>query len=770
MSRRLFLCLAVSALLCGGSLAQSSGEPDFSKLRRQLDLRQEKTRTRSLPAPRPTPAPNRAPEYNWVQPKEEPERKEPEHKEPETKRPGDSGSIGGELRTRGLASAGKASMGFHGAPDLHWRSWPFSRSVAPKPQPWTTVTQNVISQKPVAGPKQPIPLTRRNSYVILLKPDLLNKPDGGAGDLVSLLGKYGLKISPNPKTGALVSPSGRVIVEFEDTQLAATRGLKAPDRESAAPAPPGSLKEQLAPSIILKLRNEPIIDDAYVNSTVKANTLPHAVQTSVQYNGSLYRWIWSDPLSPDPAFQDGNWGLKAIRMPAVWTIMKRLHEANPSAPRPKIAVVDQGFSRHKNITFSIVDSSALSASTEPSCEAGHGNHVAGIIAAASQNDSGIDGIIPDASDGLIDAVPFHNELLLDTAGSAPQEWYARWAQYADVLNDLEDYIFSSASGTHPLHVVNLSLAYNLYNILSSEPEAEPGLEAHVLAQAKDAQRTARRFKDKILFVAAAGNDSLNRDTPLQTKWASPWAWAGTQDFATSAKSENVLIVEAVGRDGKRAGFSNIGGQVSAPGVDILSTLGPGDNVFGVCSGTSQAAPHVAALATLLFELDPAKKPSEIAGILRQTASPSPAGNAGAPEIDALEAVLKVYPAGLTLLADLNKDGKVDEDDLAIFQGQFHEIIANRANGTPFVHDLNGDGVIDNNECHWPAADMNGSGLVSLAPSDKRSVMGVLRSDLDVMELAWTKGKDDFQRALKASGLQGELAQATSTAVSPSACR
>ena len=205
-------------------------------------------------------------------------------------------------------------------------------------------------------------------------------------------------------------------------------------------------------------------------------------------------------------------------------------------------------------------------------------------------------------------------------------------------------------------------------------------------------------------------------------------------------------------------------------MDILSTLGPGDNVFGVCSGTSQAAPHVAALATLLFELAPAKKPSEIAAILRQTASPAPAGSGGAPEIDALEAVLKVYPAGITMLADLNGDGAVDDADLAIFKSQLHEIAANRLTGAPFLHDLNGDGIVDNNECHWPAADLNGSGSVSLALNDKRSVIGVPRSDLDVMELAWTKGKDDFQRALNKSGLLAELAQAPSSIVSPSACR
>jgi subtilisin family serine protease len=758
MSFRFLAALALGATVYSSAYAQSREEADFSKLGRALEQRQEETRSRPQSRSVSPASPRKEDEFNWVQPKAPLEKKEPAKKAP-----GDSGSLNSQPRTRGLGISSNASMTGRGT-----RSGP--RPPSPKPRPPAQLVQRIIVQKDAPKPKGPIPLTRRNSFVLLLKPDLLDKPDGGTGELQAVLERYGLKITPNAKTGALLSPSGRVIVEFEDARQAAMRGLKAPDRNVTAPAPSGSITEQLAPDIIQNLRREPILDDAYVNSTVNSNTLPHAVQTSVQYNGNLYRWVWSDPVSSNPAFLDGNWGLKAIRMPAVWTILKRVHEANPLAARPKIAVVDQGFSKHKNVSFSLADNPALSASIQPSCEAGHGNHVAGIIAAATMNGTGIDGIIPDISDGLLDAVPFHNELLLDTAGTAPQQWYARWAQYADVLNDLEDYIVSSSSGGHPLHVVNLSLAYNLWSILTAEPEATDGLLGHVVAQAKDAQRTARRFKDRILFVAAAGNDSLNRDTPLQTKWASPWAWAGTQDFATSPKSDNVLVVEASGRDGKRAPFSNMGAHVSAPGVDILSTLGPGEDVFGVCSGTSQAAPHVSALAMLLFELDPTKKPREIADILRQTAAPAPAGSLGAPEVDALEAVLRVYPAGISLLADLNKDGKIDDADLAIFKSQLHEIHANRVNGAPFTHDLNGDGVIDNNECHWPAADLNGSGFASLVSSDQRTLMGGSRSDLDVMALAWTKGRDDFQRAVRESGLQTEMAQAPPAVLSPSACR
>ena len=749
---RPFLFLpAAWALMCASALAQTRDTvPDFSKLNRELEQRRAPSQMEapSPPVTRGARQSNEINNYNWVKPKEEPPAPSRQRR-----------------RFSGAQLPGAAPMTAGALPEAA------RGGAAPQAEKPQMVAEDVIVQKEKPKSKLPMPLTLRNSYVILLKPELAERPDQGASQILNLLDKYGLTFSRRAKRSASgpISPSGRVVVEFKDEEAATARGLKAPDVDIDKPATPGNLKEQLAPEIITKLRREQIVDDAYVNSTVKANTLPRAVQTSVQYRGNLYRWSWAAPSNPTPEFKDGNWGLKDIRVPTVWTIMARFREANTATVRPKIAVVDQGFSKHSNVAFSLIDGSPLTASAEPDCDKGHGTHVAGIIAAATLGNTGIDGIIPRSTDGNLDAVPFHSELFFDSLGAAEQDWYPRFAQFADVLQDIEDYITIASSSSTPLRVMNLSLGYNLGGILIKEPEATEGLPRHALAQAKDAQRIARRSKE-ILFVVAAGNDSMNRAAPLNTKWGSPFAWAGTQDFATSARSDNVLVVEAIGRNDKRADFSNIGGHIAAPGVDILSTLGPGENLFGVCSGTSQAAPHVAAVATLLFELAPNKKPQEIAAILRQTSVPPLAGSQGAPRLDALDAVLKVNPQGLQMLADLNKDGAVDEADLTIFKSQLDEITANRTAGTSFTHDLNGDDVVDGSECLWPSADLNGSGSVSTMAADERSVMGSKRSDLEVMELAWTKGKDNFRRALRESGLRTDAGTPATAAASPNVCR
>jgi subtilisin family serine protease len=68
-----------------------------------------------------------------------------------------------------------------------------------------------------------------------------------------------------------------------------------------------------------------------------------------------------------------------------------------------------------------------------------------------------------------------------------------------------------------------------------------------------------------------------------------------------------VIVEAHDPDGKRAPFSNTGGNLSCPGVNILSTVAfdtarnPSKSAYGEMSGTSMASPYCAA-GHVLFRL------------------------------------------------------------------------------------------------------------------------------------------------------------------------
>jgi subtilisin family serine protease len=98
---------------------------------------------------------------------------------------------------------------------------------------------------------------------------------------------------------------------------------------------------------------------------------------------------------------------------------------------------------------------------------------------------------------------------------------------------------------------------------------------------KGLQKSIERAGDAdIVFVAAAGNDGEDGDT--------------TPHYPASYDSENILSVAAIGSAGLLASFSNYGAKsvdIGAPGVGINSTLP--DKTYGILSGTSMAAPHVA---------------------------------------------------------------------------------------------------------------------------------------------------------------------------------
>ena len=123
---------------------------------------------------------------------------------------------------------------------------------------------------------------------------------------------------------------------------------------------------------------------------------------------------------------------------------------------------------------------------------------------------------------------------------------------------------------------------------------------------------------------------------------------------------NVISVAATNRTGARASYSNYGTliDVSAPGGEggtagVLSTLnsgtqGPGTENYAYYAGTSMAAPHVAGVVALIQSVA-TKTPAEIEAILKSTARPLPgacSGGCGAGIIDAnaaLSAALGTTP-------------------------------------------------------------------------------------------------------------------------------
>jgi subtilisin family serine protease len=115
----------------------------------------------------------------------------------------------------------------------------------------------------------------------------------------------------------------------------------------------------------------------------------------------------------------------------------------------------------------------------------------------------------------------------------------------------------------------------------------------------------RAKSNGVLLVAAAGNDSDNADV----KPAFPAAYPDS----------NILSVAATNSKDKLASFSNFGAttvDLAAPGDDIASTFWHSD--YAYMSGTSMAAPYVAAAAAMLRKVHSSWSSSQITSRLRDT--------------------------------------------------------------------------------------------------------------------------------------------------------
>jgi len=304
------------------------------------------------------------------------------------------------------------------------------------------------------------------------------------------------------------------------------------------------------------------------------------------------------PGPNDPYFRNLQlWNLTSangIRAREAWAV-------TTGAPGIVVAVVDTGIVRHPDLDanvvpgYDMVTDPAIAMdgngrdpdASDPGYGGWHGTHVAGTIAALTDNGVGISGVAPN--------VRVQSVRVLGRGGGRLSDVVAGiiWASGGAVAG--------APANPTPAKVLNLSLGGG--GSCSSSSSYQTAINAAVARGS--------------VVVVAAGNSNANAS------------------IQSPASCLNTITVASVGPTGVRSGFSNFGSsvEIAAPGEQIWSTIDSGSTApvsptYAQYAGTSMAAPHVAGVVALMRSRFPSMTPGEIMARVaaRAYATPFPRGS------------------------------------------------------------------------------------------------------------------------------------------------
>ncbi|MBO0693060.1 MAG: S8 family serine peptidase, partial [Acidimicrobiaceae bacterium] len=398
---------------------------------------------------------------------------------------------------------------------------------------------------------------------------------GVIGGLGILFG-FGFSLTP----AAAAVPNEQVVVRLSSSGVhassvlgglpgSAPRGLPA-DRFTLT-VPQGEV-----PGVLAHLRASPDVSYAEVPQAVHA--------TAVTPDDPCFRGP-CPALNPAPFDEAGATvaasqpDLGAVDAPDAWAF-------STGSPSVKVAVLDTGADLGAPDLAGQVSggpdvceqAGEAGCGTSPSVtgdQSGHGSHVAGIVAARTNNGAGIASL---GWNTQVEAIE-----VLDNQGNG---------NTSDVATGIYDAV---AAGNR---VINLSLSNDSCAANPDDCGPDPDEEAAV----------EFAIAHNVVVVAAAGNDGMRGNGPTF-----PGSYPGVLSVAAE---NNAGAIESFSESGAAA-------NIAAPGVDVLSTWNNGG--YAVLTGTSMAAPHVAAAAALLIAAHPNLTGPQVTALLTTTARPISGG-------------------------------------------------------------------------------------------------------------------------------------------------
>jgi len=356
------------------------------------------------------------------------------------------------------------------------------------------------------------------------------------------------------------------------------------------------LSESLLELLATVLARNPNIAYAEVDRIMHPAFVPNDASYGEQ-------WSYSDPTG-------------GLNLPSAWN--------TSIGANVVVGLVDTGYRPHADLQGNIVGGYDFIASTQAAGDGNgrdgdakdpgdtcsgspsswHGTHIAGSIAAVTNNGAGVAGVAFGAK-----VLPLR---ALGRCGGTS--------------SDIADAIVWGSGGTVPglpanpnvAKVINLSL----------------GAKSSTCSNTYQSAISSARSRGAVVVVAAGNAQS---------------AASGH----TPANCPGVVTVAATTRNGGRASYSNTGGPVDlgapggegGPGTGILSTYntgssGPGSDSYAYVNGTSMATGHVSGVAALILSKNPSFSADQVESTLKSTARafPTSCSGCGVGLVDAAAAV------------------------------------------------------------------------------------------------------------------------------------
>lgn len=416
-------------------------------------------------------------------------------------------------------------------------------------------------------------------------------------------------------------------------------------------------------SIMQRMETEDIIDSVSFNYVADISV----TEETVEHDGYYYGKNWQSDLQDYNDVIGKSWGIEAIKTMGAWDeLTKHKDQVKPV----RIGLIDDGFDfHHDDLGFAeVFYDNGVNGVTSTSTD--HGTHVAGIMAAKNDDTTGICGVYPYGDKNLYGVALYGNK---DGAQG--------YSENGDVTRSVMWMkVACSELIVRNVKVINTSWGFNWYNYDSFTKFKIGDLKIIDYALLKDAWETPTNFVNErksakelgdflermlkkgydFVIVTAAGNDSDPSIGHLDATKSDFFCLISKEDCPNAY--DRIIVVGAVTYTLEMAPYTNGGDRVDiyAPGgdhsdlqnmidlvrpiTDHLSSWTPvlpggvsmtapdksysmaiystkSDNLYGYFNGTSQAAPHVAGVAAMVWSANNSLDGAQVKEIIRSSWNP-----------------------------------------------------------------------------------------------------------------------------------------------------